>query len=352
MERPDGGFADWTPPTSTQTVLARDAKSVTLRVESKKPASDAAPGEEQSIYLKPSPAVQCDDAEIVKAAREIAGDEKDRAKVAGRLAAWVNDHIDKKSMNIGAASAKEVFKNRTGDCSEHAVLLTAMLRATGIPAKVCCGYLYVRGAWGGHAWTSAWLGRWVDFDATLGGGIADAARLKFSETEPEDIGALMEGMRGAGFMHGGMNIEVIEFTLDGRIVKVSPPAPPVANRFEAPLLGLSFERPEGWSFREPKDLPPFTLTVIASPDGKASAIVSYIDLPYEAVKLDTKKAARKVGAPASGDSGTLGSLETYETDDRFYARIAPGEVIEVILVGEEAARPALEHFKKTLKISR
>jgi len=352
LERPDGGLADWKPPSETQSVVARDAKSVTLRVESKPPAAKTRPIEEQAIYLKPSPGVQCDDPDIVKAAREVAGDEKDLSVVAGKLAGWVHKHIDKKSMDIGAATAKEVFKERSGDCSEHAVLLTAMLRAAGIPAKVCSGYLYFRGAWGGHAWSSAWVGRWVDFDATLGAGPADAARIKFSETDADDAGAVIEGMRGAGFMHGGMKIDIVEYSIDGRNVKVGHAAPPTGDRFEAPLLGISFDKPHGWVFREPKDLPPFTLAVVAPADSKSSVVVSYIDLPYDLVRLDTKRVARKLGAASSGEMGKLEAYETYETDSRFYVRLGPGEALEVVIQGDDDVRPALEQFKKTLKISR
>jgi hypothetical protein len=350
MERPDQGFADWKPPSGTQSVLAREGNVVTLRVETGTPVAGAKAGDDQSAFLKPSPAVQCDDAEIVKAAREIAGDEKDPAKVAGRLASWVHDHIDKKSMNIGAASAREVFKDRSGDCSEHAVLLAAMFRAAGIPAKVCCGYLYFRGAWGGHAWTSAWLGRWVDFDATLGGDPADAARLKFSETEAEDAGALMEGMKGAGYMHGGMQIEILEFTLDGAAVKAAPPKPPAGDKFEAPLLRLSFEKPGGWSFADLKDLPPFTLAVVKDSSG-AAAVVTYVDLPYDLASLDMKKLARRLKVPPSGELGKVGGCDSYQADDRLLVRISAGEVLDVQFEGD-AARVAMERLKDTLKITR
>jgi hypothetical protein len=353
LERPDAVLAEWKPPAGTQSVLGREGNAVTLRVESKAPVTSEASPPDKETYLKASPGVQCDDAQIIAAAREIAGPGKDPAQVASRLASWVHDHIDKKSMSIAAASAKEVFTNKSGDCSEHAVLLAALLRATGIPAKVCAGYLYYRGAWGGHAWTSAWLGRWVDFDATLGGSVADAARIKFSETDAEDAGALMEGMRGAGFMHGGMKIEIQEFTLDGRTFKVEKPAVPAGDRFEAPLLGIAFEKPEGWTFRDPKDLPPFTLAVLSSPGGNASATVTYIDLPYEAIPMDTKKAARKLGAPSSGEIGKLGEFETFGDEDRLMVRISPGEMIEIKGKPDgEDARPALERFRTTLKITR
>ncbi|HEY3226189.1 MAG TPA: transglutaminase-like domain-containing protein [Planctomycetota bacterium] len=353
LERPDGGLADWKPPGGTQTVVARDTKSVTLRIVAPPPGTPAAqPVEDHSAFLKSSPAVQSDDPEIVEQARRIVGEEKDPYRRASALAGWVNKHINKKSMDVAAASAKEVLKDRTGDCSEHAVLLTALLRAAGIPAKVCSGYLYVRGSWGGHAWSSAWVGRWVDLDATLGDGVADAARIKFSETTLEDVGATIEGMTGAGFMHGDMKIELQEYALDGKTHKVEPPAKPTDDTFSAPLLGVSFEKPADWKFTAPKDLPPFILAVLASPDGKAEVRISYIDLPYDLAPLETRKAARKLGGGSSGEAGRLAGLDTYETDSRLFVRLSPGEMLVIVLKDEEAARPALEHIKKTLKIKR
>lgn len=353
LERPDGALADWTPPEGTQTVLEREKGVVKLRIVSAPPKEPATlPVKGHEVYLKPSPGVQCDDAEIVKSAREIVGDEKDALKAARKLSGWVHGHIDKKSMDIAAASAKEVFTNRSGDCSEHAVLLAAMLRAAGIPAKVCIGYLYYRGAWAGHAWAAAWVGSWVDLDATLGDGVADAARIKFSETTPEDAGAIIEGATGTGFLHGGMKIEILEYTLDGRTHPVGRLATTADDRFSAPLLGVSFQRPADWTFKSADDLPPFTLAVLASPDGKSEVRVTYIDLPYEAVKLDTKKAARKLGAGSSGKIGSLAGLETYETDTKLFIRLSPGEILEFLLKESEAAGPALERIKETLKISR
>jgi len=68
------------------------------------------------------------------------------------------------------------------DCTEHAVLLAALLRAEGIPARVASGLVYVpdlSGAgpgWGWHLWTQALVEpkggggpMWTDFDATVAG---------------------------------------------------------------------------------------------------------------------------------------------------------------------------------------
>ncbi len=101
-----------------------------------------------------------------------AGDDDDM-KRAEKIRAFVFKHINDKGYETAFASASETARTRTGDCSEHAVLLAAMLRAAEIPSRVATGLVYVgenngQGIFGWHMWTQALLdGRWVDFDATL-----------------------------------------------------------------------------------------------------------------------------------------------------------------------------------------
>ena len=86
----------------------------------------------------------------------------------------VHDHVTEKDLDTAFASASETAQTKTGDCSEHAVLLCAVLRADGIPARVATGLIYVqwflgeRDIFGWHMWTQALIdGAWVDLDATL-----------------------------------------------------------------------------------------------------------------------------------------------------------------------------------------
>lgn len=103
-------------------------------------------------------------------------DEGSRAR-AERLAALVHREIAAKNLDTGFATASEVARTRTGDCTEHAVLLAALLRAEGIPSRVVSGLVYLEqlaGAhdvFGYHMWTQALIeGRWVDLDATAAPG--------------------------------------------------------------------------------------------------------------------------------------------------------------------------------------
>lgn len=79
----------------------------------------------------------------------------------------------------GFRRASEVAREGSGDSTGQAVLLAALLRARGIPARVAVGLVYDPGAdaetaeqprMSYHMWTLAHLeGRWVHLDATLGG---------------------------------------------------------------------------------------------------------------------------------------------------------------------------------------
>ena len=91
------------------------------------------------------------------------------------MRAYVFEYIEDKNLATAFASASEVARTREGDCSEHGVLLAALLRSHGIPARVVHGLVYApgfgdkkQGAFGWHMWTQAMVdGNWVDLDATL-----------------------------------------------------------------------------------------------------------------------------------------------------------------------------------------
>ncbi len=132
--------------------------------------------------LLPSSMIQSDAPEIAAIAQQVVGEEPEAWRAAQALEAWVEANLTDKSMGVAFASALEVCKDRSGDCSEHAVFLAALCRAAGIPARVAMGLLYVGGIWGGHAWNEVWIdGRWYALDATLGLGRCDALHLAFSK---------------------------------------------------------------------------------------------------------------------------------------------------------------------------
>jgi hypothetical protein len=120
---------------------------------------------------QPNAWLQSDAPEIRALAAQAAGDAKDKMHVMGSLSAFVSRYLTRRGLNVGYESALEVAKNRQGDCAEYAVLLAAMARAEGIPARVAVGMLYTdryddkSHEFVPHAWVIAWVdGRWRSFD--------------------------------------------------------------------------------------------------------------------------------------------------------------------------------------------
>ncbi|MFN7552026.1 MAG: transglutaminase-like domain-containing protein [Pseudomonadota bacterium] len=136
-----------------------------------------------------------DEASVSALAREAAGEAppSDRAELMRRLERFVRGYIDNKSMRVGYASAAETVASREGDCTEHAVLLAALARALGVPARVVNGLAYAPAFAGRenvfvpHAWIKAWDGRrWVSYDAALPG--FDAGHIALSVGDGDAAG--------------------------------------------------------------------------------------------------------------------------------------------------------------------
>lgn len=150
-----------------------------------------------AAYTDPSPFVESDDPAIVSLAQSIVGDEQDPVVAARKLVDWVTANVAKEPA-LTVPSAREVAKSRRGDCNEHAVLLTALARAVGIPARVVAGTVYGDLGQPGeegfyyHAWSELWLGSWVSADAVFGQMPVDATHVKLLEGGPERHMALAE----------------------------------------------------------------------------------------------------------------------------------------------------------------
>jgi len=194
----DGAMPDL-PTTGAQRVERLDGRRVRVRVDARGGGGGGAVGVAKpedlgtdAQYMGSSPMINLEDERIGALAREAggvaeaggAGGESAR-KRAFRLRSFVQKFIDEKALSVGFASASEVARTRTGDCTEHGVLLAALLRASGIPSRVVSGLVYVdefggkKGVFGYHMWAQAWLPDgedakgphgWVDLDGTLRGG--------------------------------------------------------------------------------------------------------------------------------------------------------------------------------------
>ena len=159
------------PSTGSQRTQRVDAQTVRVVVET----GSSSAGDRRPEYTKGSSMVSIDDPEIVALAARGAGDGK---QLALALRDLVHRHVRQKGLAVGFATASEVVRTREGDCSEHATLLAALLRARGIPARVASGLIYAdsfagsEDIFGYHMWAQALVevdgeAVWIDLDPTL-----------------------------------------------------------------------------------------------------------------------------------------------------------------------------------------
>ncbi len=89
-----------------------------------------------------------------------------------QLALFVNRYVEHKDMQRGFDIASQVARRHEGDCTEHAVLLAALARSFGYPARVVLGVVLVpiadKWAGFGHAWVEVHTsGQWRRADAAV-----------------------------------------------------------------------------------------------------------------------------------------------------------------------------------------
>jgi hypothetical protein len=219
---PDGELPEL-PNTGSQKVETLTPTSATVTITSRG-AAKAAPAPEADSnngqYLKATAMANIDDPkvkELAKQAVEKAGN--DPAARAEACRRFVYRYIKKKNLDVGFASASEVARNKEGDCSEHGVLLTALLRANGIPARAATGLIYVddfegsQGIFGYHMWAQALLtvdgkARWVDLDGTLPNSMPfDATHITLATTDLAD-GESISGLAAIAPLMGRLQIKV------------------------------------------------------------------------------------------------------------------------------------------------
>ncbi|NQU23047.1 MAG: transglutaminase domain-containing protein [Candidatus Nealsonbacteria bacterium] len=161
---------------------------------------------------KPSNMIQSDFPKIVAIARQAAGDETDAWQVARKLEHYVREYIEEKGFTQALATAAEVAEKPVGDCSEHAMLLAAVARARGIPARVAMGlvYMFNARAFCYHMWTEVYVDdRWIPLDGTLALGGIGAAHLKLAHSNFKNEASLLSLLPLIKAI-GQLKIEIIE----------------------------------------------------------------------------------------------------------------------------------------------
>ena len=122
-----------------------------------------------SPWLQPTISMQSDNPKIVALSRSLQEGQKDACALIDAFTRYVYTTLKKRN-TATFSNALETLNAGFGDCGEHAVLLGALLRAAGVPARIVLGLVYVgpKKAYMYHAWVLAHADDWVFADAALG----------------------------------------------------------------------------------------------------------------------------------------------------------------------------------------
>jgi hypothetical protein len=130
-------------------------------------------------FLKPSPFIASSHPDIKRLAERITVKSDPPLRNAGEIVAWIEKNIEKRPI-LSMPDALSVLKNKVGDCTEHAILAAALMRAAGIPSRIEAGLVYLKGRFYFHAWNRIFLGRWITVDSVFGQIPADVTHIRFA----------------------------------------------------------------------------------------------------------------------------------------------------------------------------
>jgi hypothetical protein len=175
--------------------------SVRLTIRSKPPAAlrqrpiSAEGNVELAEALRSTLAVESEAPAIVRTARKVVGDEKDAWAAARKLNLFVFESL-KKTYGASSDRATDVLAARRGDCTEHSLLMTALARAAGIPARRVDGLVYSAVSDGvaalyWHEWVEVFVGEWVAMDPTFNQPVADPTHIALGSEARADTAALI-----------------------------------------------------------------------------------------------------------------------------------------------------------------
>ena len=200
------------PEDNRQRVVARGKGTVDVVVRAVPSTKRALSAAERAALIAPTPYEDTANRALHQAAiRETKGARTTREKIAA-LTQFVYRHVEAKTLDRGYAPAVTTLKSKTGDCTEHAVLLSALLRSLQIPTRLVDGVVVDGGRAGYHEWVEVQVddSGFVPADPTFGQFPASPARLKLAEGSSDPEGLLKLGIAAGRILRPGVRIEVVQ----------------------------------------------------------------------------------------------------------------------------------------------
>jgi transglutaminase-like putative cysteine protease len=145
------------------------------------------------------------DPDLAEVAAEMRARSSPPQAVAAAVA-WVRDQLRYMPGTTGVhTSAVEAWHGGEGVCQDFAHLSLALIRALGLPARYCSGYMYPAEDAGvgeteqgeSHAWIEVWTGDWLALDPTAGNPVDGRYVLVARGRDYADVAPVK------GIFHGG-----------------------------------------------------------------------------------------------------------------------------------------------------
>lgn len=142
-------------------------------------------------------------------AKKVLGDALGDPKSLLILKRHVYQYIEEKNYRSLYATAPDIIESRAGDCTEHSVLLSALIKASGFPAQWVMGLVYVDGVFWYHEWVEAFYGgQWIVLDGTQPQDVVDATHIALSRSCTVDD--FLASSAGIVSLIGRLEIEVLD----------------------------------------------------------------------------------------------------------------------------------------------
>ena len=170
------------------------------------PAENVSPAPDSGHYLKATLFVQSEHPDILALAGSLGKKESSARGRVVKIKEWLYTEIEKRPV-LSVPNALETLKNRMGDCNEHAVLFAALARASGVPARIEAGLVYLKGRYYYHAWNAVFLDRWVTVDALMNQFPADVTHIRLTQGGPDSQLDLMGAI-------GNIQLEILDIQYD------------------------------------------------------------------------------------------------------------------------------------------
>ncbi len=120
---------------------------------------------DRNKYTSSEPLIESDDEGIVSKAKELAG--ADEIQTVRNIYSFVQRNMRYTAQNE-TIGAKGMLKKQRGKCTDYAMLMAALCRANGIPARIVSGSI-ISDESQNHTWVEVWFDKygWVTFEPTI-----------------------------------------------------------------------------------------------------------------------------------------------------------------------------------------